>query len=92
MAGARWSRDRHTEKEVVCVGTVSANFEDLNHVKELPVDVAHNRNWRLHVDDIAFLHQKLLGFGAYRFNDRVGEQLLLVQAADAFVEINAGCK
>lgn len=40
--------------------------------------------------DIALFHQQLFGFGAYRFNDRVGEELLLVEPADAFVKVHAG--
>lgn len=42
------------------------------------------------VDDIALLHQKLLRLGTYGLNDRVREQFLLVEALDAFVQIDTG--
>lgn len=41
--------------------------------------------------DIALLHQQLFRFGAYCFNDRVGEEFLAVEAGDALVEVDAGC-
>ena len=54
------------------------------------MDVSHHRDWRLNVHDIALLHQQLFSFGAYCFDHGVGEELLLIESADAFVEVNAG--
>lgn len=78
------------EEEIVGVGTVAANLEDLNHVEELSVYVSHYRHRREDVHDIALLHQQLFRFGAYCFNDRVGEEFLAVEAGDALVEVDAG--
>lgn len=40
--------------------------------------------------DITLFHQQLFSFGADGFDDGVGEELFLVEPADAFVEVNAG--
>jgi hypothetical protein len=89
-----WSRDwcvyRPTEEEIVCIRTVSSNFEDLDHVKELAVDIAHDCDRSLDVHDIALFHQQLFCFGTDGFNDRVGEEFFAVKTVDAFVEIYAG--
>ena len=42
------------------------------------------------MDDIALLHEHLLGLCTYCFDDRLGEQLFLVQPLNALVEIDAG--
>ena len=55
------------------------------------MDVTDDGDGRQDVHDIALLHQQLFRLGAYRFDDGVGEELLLVQAGDAFVEVYAGC-
>lgn len=54
------------------------------------MDVADDRDGRLHLHDIALLHQQLLRLGAYCLDDRVGEELLVVQPFDAFVEVDTG--
>jgi hypothetical protein len=70
---------------------MASDFENLNHVEELPVNVTDHGDGRLDVDDIALFHQQLFRFGAYRFNDGLGEELLVVQSGYAFVEIYTGC-
>ena len=55
------------------------------------MDVADNRHGGLNVDDIALAHEQLLCLGAYRFNDRFGQELFLIQARDALVQIDRGC-
>lgn len=80
----------HTEEKVVGVWTRAADFEDLKQVEELAVDVANNGYGSLDVDDIALLHEHLLGLCAYGLDDRLGEQLLLVEALNALVKIDAG--
>jgi len=79
-----------TEEQVIRIGTITPNLEDLNHIEELPVDVSHHRDWGLDVDDIALFHEQLLGLGAYCFDDRVGEEFFLVEPGDAFVEVDTG--
>ena len=79
-----------TKEEIVGVGTVAANLEDLNHVEELSVYVSHYCHRRQDVHDIALLHQQLFRFGAYRFDDRVGEQFFAVETGDALIEVDAG--
>ena len=80
----------HTEEEVVRVWAKSSYSEYLNHVKELPVNVAHNRNGSGDVDDIALFHQKLFRLGADGLDDCVREQFFLIQSFDAFVQVDAG--
>lgn len=89
---AAWGKCSHvrTEEEVVGVWTVSANLENLYHVKELTVYISHHCYWRFYVDDIALLHQQLLCLGAYCFDNALGEKLFLVEAGYAFVQIDAG--
>lgn len=58
-----------TEKEVVCVWTIASDTKDLDQIIELSMNVADYCDWRLYVDDVAFLHKQLLGFGAYRLDD-----------------------
>lgn len=41
--------------------------------------ISNNCDWRLNMNDIALLHEKLLGFGAYCLDHRLGEELLFVQ-------------
>jgi hypothetical protein len=82
---------RPTEEQIIGVRAVASNFENLNHVEELAVYITDHGDRRLDVDDIALFHQQLFCFGAYRFNDGLGEELLVVQSGYAFVEIYAGC-
>jgi hypothetical protein len=56
------------------------------------VDVADDGDGRAHVDHIALAHQQLLGLGAYRFDDRLGQEFLFVEARDALVEIHGSCR
>lgn len=42
------------------------------------------------MDDIALFHEHLLGLCAYGLDDRLGEQLLVVEPLNALVEIDAG--
>lgn len=81
---------RHTEEQVVGVWTRAADFEDLEQVEELAVDVANDGYGSLDVDDIALLHEHLLGLCAYGLDDRLGKQLLLVEPLNALVKIDAG--
>ena len=55
----------HTKEKIICVRTKATNLEDLQHVKELAVDIADYSHWGGYVNDIALLHEHLLGFGAY---------------------------
>ena len=52
------------------------------------MDVADDGDGRADVDDVALTHQQLLGLGADGLDDRLGEELLLVQARYAFVEVD----
>jgi hypothetical protein len=72
------NRARLTQEQIVCVWTVPSNLEDLDHVKELPMNVTNHCHRSLDVYDIALLHEQLFRLGAYRLNDRVREQLFLV--------------
>lgn len=80
------------EEQVVGVWTRAADFEDLEQVEELAVDVANDGYGSLDVDDIALLHEHLLGLCAYGLDDRLGKQLLLVEPLNALVKIDAGGK
>ena len=48
-----------TEEKVIRIGTKSANLEYFNHVKELSMDVSHDRDRRGDMNDIALLHEEL---------------------------------
>ncbi len=87
-----WSIWRGTKKEVIGVWTISANFENLNQIKELPVDVSYYCDRCLDMDHVALLHQQLLGLGAYCFDDGFSKQVLLVKAFNAFIEIDGRCR
>jgi len=55
------------------------------------MDVSDDRDRRLYVYNIALLHEQFLRLSAHRFDDRVGEELLAVEAFDTFVQVYAGC-
>jgi hypothetical protein len=55
------------------------------------MDVSDDRHRRLYVHDIALFHKQFLRLSAHRFDDRVGEELLAIEAFDTFVQIYAGC-
>ena len=74
-----------TQEQVVGIGAETSNFEDLEHVEELAMYVSHNRNRRRDMYNIGLFHQHLFGFGAYCFNEGLGEELLLVQLGYAFI-------
>jgi hypothetical protein len=80
-----------TQEQVVGVGAGPANLENLHHVEELAVDVTDDGHGRADVHHVALLHEQLLGLGAYRLDDRFGEQLLLGQARDALIEVHGIC-
>lgn len=77
------------EKQVVRIRTVSSNLEDFQHVKELSMYVTDDGNGRRYVDDIALFHEQFLCFGAYCFDQRLGQELFAVQLFNALVEVNA---
>ena len=54
------------------------------------MDIPNDRDRRLYVYDIAFFHKQLLRLSAHRFDDRVGKELLAVEAFETFVQIYAG--
>lgn len=53
------------------------------------MDVTDDRDRRLDVDDIALLHQQLLGLGAYCLDDGIGQEFFAVEPSDAFIEVYA---
>lgn len=59
----------HTKEKIIGIWTKAPNFEDLNQVEELAMDVTHNRDRSLHMNDIALLHQQLLRLCTYCFDD-----------------------
>lgn len=90
--GKRWREGaQRAEEEVICIRAPAANFEYLNQVVELSVDVADDGDGGAHVHHIALAHQQLLGLGAYCLDHRLGQEFLLVEARDALVEVHGGC-
>lgn len=81
-----------TKEEVVCIWTESSNLENLDHVEKLAMDITDHGDRSSDVDHIALLHQQFLGFEAYGFDYRFGEQFFPVQAGDTLVEIDTSCK
>lgn len=53
------------------------------------MNVAHHGHGGRDVDDIALFHEQFLCFGAYRLNQRFGQELLAIKLFDALVEIDA---
>lgn len=80
----------HTQEEIVCIGTVTSDSEDLDEVEELPMDVSDNGYGGADMDDVALTHEQLLRLCAYCFDDRLGEKFFLVEARDTLVQID-GC-
>lgn len=81
---------RRTQKQIVGVGTPASYFEYLYQVKELAVYVADDGDGGEDVDDVALAHKQFLCLGADGLDDGLGEELLLVQARYALVEIDRG--
>lgn len=79
------------QKQVIGVRAKPANLEDLQHVEELAVDVAHHRDGRENVHYIGLVHELFLELVAYRLDDRFCEELLLVEPLDALVEVDRSC-
>lgn len=78
------------QEEVVCVWAEAADLEDFEHVEELAVDVADDGDGGEDVHDVGLVHQLLLELVAYGLDHGFREELLLVQALDAFVEVDGG--
>jgi hypothetical protein len=56
------------------------------------VDVADDCDGGADVDDVALAHEELLGLCADGLDDGLGEELLLVQARDALVQVDGRWK
>ena len=56
------------------------------------MDVADNCDRCAHVDNIALSHEQLFGLCADGLDDRLSQELFLVQARDALVQIDGRCK
>ncbi len=78
----------HTKEKIVGIWTESSNLKDLDQVEELAVNIPHNGNGCLNMYNVALLHQELLGFGTYCFDDGFCKEILLVQAFYTFVKID----
>lgn len=79
-----------TKEKVIGIWTVTSDLENLYHIEELTMYISYHSHRRLYVDHITLLHQKLFCLGTYCFDDRVGEQLFLVQACNTLVEVDTG--
>lgn len=55
------------------------------------MDVSYDSHGTSDVDYIALLHQQLFRLRADGFDDKLIEQLLLVQPGDALIEVNGSC-
>jgi len=78
------------EEQIVCVGAETADAKDFEHVEELAMDVADDGDRCCYVHHITLLHKELFRFGAYGFDDRVGQELLFVEPRNTFVEVDGG--
>jgi len=54
------------------------------------MDVSHDSNGRAHMHDIALPHEEFFCLGADGLDDGLGQEFPLVQAGDAFVQIDGG--
>lgn len=81
---------RLTEEQIVCVGAESPDAKYLQQIKELAMDVPHHSNRRLDVDDVALLHEQLLGLGTDGLDYWLGQKLLAVESLDAFIQVDSG--
>lgn len=92
LSGCNWGKKRrqifHTQKQIICIGAVAADLENLYQVEELSVDITHDGNGGFDVHDVALAHEQLLCFGAYRLDHGFGEEFLLVETSDALVQVN----
>jgi len=81
-----------TQEQIIRIRAPSSNLEYLNQIVELPMYIPHNCNRCLYMYNIALLHQELLCFGAYCFDDGLGEEVLLIQALNTLIQVNRGCE
>ena len=58
-----------TKEQIVGVGTVAADAENLDKVEELSMDISNNCNGRADVDDVRLAHKKLFRLGADSLDD-----------------------
>ena len=58
-----------TKEQIVGVGTVAADAENLDKVEELSVDISNDSNGRADVDDVGLAHKKLFRLGADGLDD-----------------------
>lgn len=74
-------------KQVVLLGHIAANLEQLLQVVELTVDVAAHGHWRVHTLHVALLHQDLAGFGAQGLHLVLLDDLAALQLLDLSVQV-----
>lgn len=81
----------HTKEKIIRIWTIASYPEYLDQIIKLAVNVSDDSDWCFDVDDIALTHEKLLGLGAYRLDDGLGEEFLFVQTLDALVKVDRSC-
>lgn len=74
-----------TEKQVVRVGAETPYPEDLQQIKELAMNIPYHGNRSLDMNDVALLHEQLLGFGTDGLDYWLSQELLAVEPLDAFI-------
>ena len=76
------------KEEVVGVGGVAADVEELEEVGKLPVDVADDGDGRAHRDHVRFLREHLSGFVAERANLLLRQHSPLLQPPQLLLRIH----
>lgn len=54
------------------------------------MDIPHHGNRGHDMNDIALLHQQLLGFGTDSLDDRLSQELFAVEPLDALIQVDTG--
>jgi hypothetical protein len=85
--GIKATIDKIAHKKVIGIRTLAANFEELQQIKELAVDISTNGDWAVHTLHIAFFNQNLTGLGAQKFNLALFDVLTSLELFDPFVHI-----
>ena len=74
-------------EEVVGVGQLATDLENLKQIEELAVGVAADRHWRTHVDQVGLLAENLLGLLADGLDLTLGDDAEAFEGGEVFVDV-----
>ena len=87
LYGVEAAIDKVAHEEVICIGDVAADFEELFEVVELSVDVAADGDGRVDALDVGLFNEDFPGFGAERLHLGLFDDFTSSQLFDLSVEV-----